>query len=385
MLFLCRVLFAAFALNWTATASSTEHPCDQLSTNSALGEIWPDEFTRLVKDMARKPKGPFVKTTEYAEDEQKRYSNIASRYPMFAVVSKASWGDFSYDADSELLRLKLTSLHAVSPCGNGKYCSKLFGWGDEPVGRLEHSRDLPSITFRILPAEIEKISKTEQPIFYYVVSASYPFVDSSADDNLKVDLHCAALVSDDDSSIRDNDDRLLHLWAPLENQTSPLQVTELFQAQGCGLAVCNMLGTTGWGMVRIGANYETIRAAIAGNKLEPTDDSWCFVTGEGWPDGVSAFLNSRKQIDNINIDEGSGVRAPNIRTEKGIQIGSSLADLRKAYPEAKPQPEYDGQVDYIVKIGVVQKLMFRTMDGRVTSMGLGSEPAAERDGCPTVG
>jgi hypothetical protein len=384
-MFSLRIVFVAVgALVSASGASAAEHPCKQLATNSILGEIWPDEFTSTMKELAPRPRGAFQKTADYEESERKRLADLAARSPMFAVVSQTKWSEFTYDADTEILAMVPSSPHAALPCGAGKTCNQLVGWSDEQAGRLEHPRSLPPLTFKVAPADLEEIAKREQPILYYVVSPKYPYWTAGQGGNLPVDLHCAALVSDEDGSIRDEDDTLLHIWAPLEQTMSSEIVAELFKPVGCGEADCKTLRTTGWGAVRIGAEYSSIRAAVGGDAIDTSSDFWCGVGGSAWPDGISASLNARQEIDNIYIDNGSSIRAPAVMTDKGIGIGSSLAALKRAYPSAKPQPEYDGQVDYVVSAGPARVLLFRTAGGRVTMMGLGDQPGSERDGCPPL-
>jgi hypothetical protein len=106
------------------------------------------------------------------------------------------------------------------------------------------------------------------------------------------------------------------------------------------------------------------------------------VRGAAWPEGISASLNSKQEVATIYVEHGSAIRAPNLQTDRGIRIGSSLGDVKKAYPEAKPRPEYDGYIDYVVQLSRSRQLLFRTSEGRVAMLGLGSEPGSERDGCP---
>jgi hypothetical protein len=106
-----------------AAVIAAEHPCTQLGVNSALGEVWPDQFRDLVRGLAPKPRSTFQKTSEYEQAERQRQQDLSAQYPMFAVVSFAKWEDFSYDADSETLSLNPESPHVVSPCGEGKFCS----------------------------------------------------------------------------------------------------------------------------------------------------------------------------------------------------------------------------------------------------------------------
>lgn len=386
-------IIALLSLTFGSELDAAVHPCEQLSENSKLAEIWPDEFTTHVQGLSSKPKGTFQKTADYQKAEIERQSDAASSNPMFAVVSKAHWGDFTYDADREILSLKKDSVHTPKPCGKQEFCSQLGNYSEyDPAGRLKHSRQFHSVDFQISPIEMETIQNREEPLFYYVVSPVYPYVASKSDLDLSVTIHCAALMSDEDGSIKDDNDTLLYVVLPLENSSETGQIDELFRAKGCGELNCDILRTTGWGMARIGSKYSEIQSSIGGEKLdvavggggsiESDDGFWCYVGGSAWPSGIGATLDAKGIVENISINEGSAIRAPNIQTEAGIRIGSSLSDLKKAYPNARPQPEYDGQVDYVYQISSSRKLVFRTFRGSVTSMGIGSEPLAEADGCP---
>lgn len=334
--------------------------------------------------LAERPKGRgvFQRTTDYEAAEKKRSSNFAARSPMFAVVSFAKWSDFSYDADSETLVLRPQSLHQPRECLDGKFCSSLFAYEMKPSGSIVYDRDLPPLKFKIAPEVLEPISKKEQPFLYYVVSPMYPYASPDGV-NMPVKLHCAALVSDDDGSIRDADDRLLMTW--FQGDDGQLtDVSALFAPRGCGADDCSKLGEAGWGLLRVGASFVALQQPMNLNPLDPQDEFWCAVAGDGWPDGLSATLDSDRRVDGINITAGRSIYAPQISTDRGIRIGSSLKDMRKAYPSARAANEYDGQTDYVVPAAGGMKLLFRTMGDRVTMIGLGTSPGAEMDGCPEM-
>ncbi|WP_327457413.1 hypothetical protein [Sphingopyxis sp.] len=369
------------ALASTADAlASVKHPCEELATNSALGEIWPDEFQELMAAERPKGKGVFQRTVDYEAAERNRSSSFAARSPMFAVVSFAAWSDFSYDADAETLTLRPQSLNQPRDCSDGKFCNRLFGYEMKPTGAISYGQTLPSLSFKIAPEVIEPIAKKQHPFFYYVVSPEYPY--ASADGStMPVKLHCAALVADEDGSIRDEDDRLLATWFRSDVGQS-VDASAQFAPRGCGVNDCSKLGNIGWGLLRVGASFISLQQPMGLDPIDPENEFWCAVDGHQWPDGLSATLDSDRRIDSISLTHGRSIYAPQISTEKGIRIGSSLKEVLKAYPSARAARENDGQTDYVTLASQGVKLLFRISGDRVSMISLGTSPGAELDGCP---
>lgn len=420
MKFAIRGILAFVVSAWSSSAFAIDHPCHDLANKSDFNEMWPDEFTSLSQSMRPKPKGTYVKTNQYNLDEETRLKYLHNKYPMLAVVSLMKWDDFEYNADSEILSLKVKSTHYPKICSNGEYCSFLSGIYEKdsdlyqyyPTGAIRYNKIPPKLQFQIAPNEIENLTLTEKPNLVFILSLKYPFIENNNEQEMPIQLHCAALFSNVEQNLNDRD-RLLHVWMPL-NDTPQAQgngdvwmpidtqhqsldndaveidtrTNSIFDPKGCGLFDCSIASEEVWGNIKIGLDAKELSQFNSNNNISLADDFWCIVSPEQWPSGVSAYLNEQKKIDAIYIGQGSAIYSPSIQTGKGIKIGSNLKELKVAYPNFVREEKYSGGggVMYIVRDSEGNDLRFLT-DGdspndKIRAIGIGEYSLDEWDSCP---
>ena len=136
-----------------------------------------------------------------------------------------------------------------------------------------------------------------------------------------------------------------------------------------------VLDPQGLGPVRIGMTVAAAERAL-GTRLRPSDsdggdDCSYFERRDHREKGV-AYMVERGRISRIDISE------PGVRTAHGIGVGSTVAQIRKAYGHTvTSHPNaYDDEPEFELSLpGHRFGLDFLTKRGRVTAMRAGSYPA----------
>ena len=136
-----------------------------------------------------------------------------------------------------------------------------------------------------------------------------------------------------------------------------------------------VLTSQGFGGVRVGMTRVQAERAIASPlriDYPDTDNRSC---------GMAARRDGRDKSISYMIEGGRVTRidinGPTIRTARGVGVGSTIAQLRKAYGQRlKSHPnQYTDQPDFHVKGPRGFGLIFETDDGRVVTMRGGRYPS----------
>jgi len=141
---------------------------------------------------------------------------------------------------------------------------------------------------------------------------------------------------------------------------------------------------TSLGNVRIGMTLRELQRAFGGrltnsDGTSESDSCWVYHRGDG-SDKEVGYMIERGQLTRIEVSaEGS----PTTQTESGIEIGSSLAELRRAYG-AKLLVERNTQGDrFILNAPDHRRAIIFETDGRVvTTFRVGIYPSVTyNEGC----
>jgi hypothetical protein len=170
--------------------------------------------------------------------------------------------------------------------------------------------------------------------------------------------------------------------------TSGLTVLALLAGvMTAGASPATLLTVDGLGPARIGMSVSQVEQAL-GQKLAiqyPEDDSCGQGEAKGGPAGVSyMFVDGR--LARVDVYQHDGGNSPSIKTDAGIGLGSSMAQVQRAYgPRLSIQPDpYDDTEHYLVvkNAGPGREIIFDTRMGRVGSFRAGlSKPVEYIEGC----
>jgi len=117
----------------------------------------------------------------------------------------------------------------------------------------------------------------------------------------------------------------------------------------------------------------------------PEDESCGEGVVRGGPDGV-AYMFVDHHLARIDIDVPDKGQSPDIKTEAGVGLGASMADVQRAYgPRLSIEPDpYDENEHYLVIKGLRRgrEIIFDTAMGRVDGFRAGlSKPVEYIEGC----
>jgi hypothetical protein len=143
---------------------------------------------------------------------------------------------------------------------------------------------------------------------------------------------------------------------------------------------CAVITGTEWCGVKFGDGPETAEAkfeALANPLMRSVSDlvhdaNACYMMTTVQGPGAVAFIIENRKIGRVDI----GIDGP--RTPEGIGVGSTEAELKKAYPSAKGGPtKYDANVtEYAVPSGA-GKVIFEVEAQRVRALKAGIPPVVD--------
>jgi hypothetical protein len=144
-----------------------------------------------------------------------------------------------------------------------------------------------------------------------------------------------------------------------------------------------ILSFKGVGAVRIGMNLARVEKAL-GYRLLPrsttpfTEECWETIKAQGLEDGLQ-YTFSRRKLVRIDVYAIPDVPPPQVRTAKGIRIGSSDSDIRQAYGRAVsvlPDPYDPGGHDaFLMRVrnaSNTESIVFEIADHRVIRIRVGT-------------
>ncbi|MEI9885426.1 MAG: hypothetical protein WDN08_02815 [Rhizomicrobium sp.] len=155
----------------------------------------------------------------------------------------------------------------------------------------------------------------------------------------------------------------------------------------------NILRTDGIGPVTLGMTVRAAERALGAklrNENPGADEDCTYFALGGTRDSLVHYMVERGRITRIDIDDMGGGRRPAqapIVTRAGIGIGSTEADIRRAYGrrlKIVPDPYMEDQGNNLTveDAGHNRGILFETVHGTVTSMRAGRHPSLEySEGC----
>lgn len=147
----------------------------------------------------------------------------------------------------------------------------------------------------------------------------------------------------------------------------------------------SIISADGWNAVRIGMTLEEAEAALGEpltTDLDVYDDPSCRIYGSPAHPDLS-FMVQDGRVATISIGETASGARSSVRTDEGVGLGSSEADLRSAYPAIEAEPNiYGGVRMFAWRPGRSRGVRFNLDDGgRVYDIEAGSTSIQYVEGC----